>query len=272
MQLICNIILFSIFQLGWGAWLREIISPLVHASHYWKYNGTFSPSFGVIEDNDAEEVSDNGIRSPEWELPALFCVPEWIFTPEVTISSVCALKSHPSVVMGSCQRAASRLTVCSSCQQRWDNSSWSSANHPHCTPAPGFAMSPPKDQALPRSPPGLAALHKSARRWSFGAAFPRSTPLLAPALPSVWPIFWPVGHQEDLFKQGFGQSLRWQSFGLDLCMQSVWDLGMGMRDKKAPKSEFRTPREMVCQKRDTPSSGGTALRMSCAVSFAAGSS
>lgn len=33
-------------------------------------------SFCVIEDNDAEEVSDNGIRSPDWELPALFCVPE----------------------------------------------------------------------------------------------------------------------------------------------------------------------------------------------------
>lgn len=111
MQLICNVILFSIFHLlGWGAWLREIISSLVHASHYWKYNGTFSPSFGVIEDNDAEEVSDNGIRSPDWELPALFCVPEWIFTPEVTISSVCALKSHPSEVMGSCQRAVARLT------------------------------------------------------------------------------------------------------------------------------------------------------------------
>lgn len=30
---------------GWGAWLREIISSLVRASHYWKYNSLFCSVF-----------------------------------------------------------------------------------------------------------------------------------------------------------------------------------------------------------------------------------
>lgn len=267
MQLIHNVILFSIFHLlGWGAWLREIISSFVHASHYCKYDDTFSPSFGVIEDNDAEEVSDNGIRSPDWELPALFCVPEWIFTPEVTISSICALKSHPSVVMGSCQRAVARLTWFTALASR---DGITPEVQPTIPTAHKGLQCP-----LPRTRPSpclLRALLLSVKLLEDSPALvlpsQRALQCWLQPCPQFGQFFGLLGTRRTCSSRDWGRALGWTS-ACGLCGTSAW--GWGTR--KSQSLNAGHPWEMACQERDTPSSGGTALRMSCTVSFPAGSS
>lgn len=181
-------------------------------------------SFCVIEDNDAEEVSDNGIRSPDWELPALFCVPEWIFTPEVIIRSICAVRSHPSgAVIWRCQRAEAGLTFAlSSCQERWNNYSWSvsqalsplnTGSEVHYFPSWALAPHAMRSPGHKQKPSILLSFHKSSSQL---VAQPRLSPpwgmllSLAPSLAWIKPdllTFW-TQDEAHLFEQEFVESLR----------------------------------------------------------------